>query len=137
MGSEEELHYNYLNRATGVGAGIFGNSPAEAMYQGKSMVDAKPGDKYVLHFDADKLPPIHDNGFWSVTMYNLPQRLLFHNSLERYTLGNRSNLKYNKDGSLDLYLQNEAPSKDKVSNWLPTPKSGPFFYILRMYIPKR
>lgn len=137
LGTEEELNYNYLNRDAGAGAGIFGNSPAEAMYQGKSMLDAKPGDKYVMHFDADKLPPIKDNGFWSVTMYNLPGRLVIHNELERYTLGNRSEgLKYNKDGSLDLYFQSERPAPDKVSNWLPTPKEGPFFYILRMYIPQ-
>ncbi|RKG38930.1 DUF1254 domain-containing protein [Acinetobacter rongchengensis] len=137
LGTEEELNRNYLNRDAGVGVGIFGNSPAEAMYQGRSMVDAKPGDQYVLHFDADNLPPIHKEGFWSVTMYNLPQRLPFHNEIERYTLGNRSEgLKYNKDGSLDLYFQSEKPAADKVSNWLPTPKEGPFFYILRMYVPQ-
>lgn len=137
LGSEEELKHNYLNRDAGVGAGIFGNSPAEAIYQGRSMVDAKAGEKYVMHFDADKLPPIHKEGFWSLTMYNLPERYTFHNEIERYSLGDRSEgLKYNKDGSLDLYLQSERPSEDKVSNWLPTPKEGPFWYILRMYVPQ-
>jgi hypothetical protein len=29
------------------------------------------------------------------------------------------------DGGLTLYVQNESPGKDQVTNWLPSPK-GPF-----------
>lgn len=36
--------------------------------------------------------------------------------------------KFNADGSLDLYFQNEA-------NWLPAPK-GPFNLTMRLYAPK-
>ena len=39
------------------------------------------------------------------------------NKLDRYTLSPRNALKYNEDGSLDLYIQNESPGKDKESNW--------------------
>jgi hypothetical protein len=44
-------------------------------------------------------------------------------------------LKYNTDGSLDIYLQSESPGKDNEANWLPTPK-GAFNLTMRLYSPK-
>jgi hypothetical protein len=44
-------------------------------------------------------------------------------------------VKYNKDGSLDIYVQSTAPAGHR-SNWLPSPSSGQFEVILRMYWPK-
>jgi hypothetical protein len=38
------------------------------------------------------------------------------NPINRFAIGDRDNLKYNADGSLDLYLQNENPGADKESN---------------------
>ena len=32
--------------------------------------------------------------------------------------------KYDADGALTLYFQNESPGKDQEANWLPAPK-GP------------
>jgi hypothetical protein len=57
LGSKDELGFNYLNRSVGVGAGIFGNSPAEAVYVGATMDKAKPGEKYVLTFPPGQLLP--------------------------------------------------------------------------------
>ncbi len=138
LGSKEELRDNYLNRAAGVGAGIFGNSPAEAIYVGATMTNAKAGEKYVLTFPANQLPPVEKEGFWSITMYNIPQRLLIHNPIERYALGNRSpGLKRSRDGSLSIYMQPQSPGNDREGNWLPTPPEGPFFYVVRLYLPKK
>jgi hypothetical protein len=137
LGSKEELAFNYLNRAAGVGEGIFGNSPAEAVYVGATMDKAKAGEKYVLTFPAGQFPPIKKGGFWSMTMYNLPQRALIHNPIERHSIGDRTpDLKRGDDGSLSIYLQPESPGKDKESNWLPSPPAGPFFYIIRVYLPE-
>ena len=138
LGSKAEIGDNYLNRAAGVGVGIFGNSPAEAIYLGATLDKAKAGEKYVLRFPAGQTPPIEREGFWSITMYNLPQRLLVRNPLNRYAIGNRSpGLKFDRDGSLSIYLQPTSPGKDKESNWLPTPPEGPFFYVLRLYLPSK
>jgi hypothetical protein len=34
-------------------------------------------------------------------------------------IGDRNKLQFNPDGSLDIYIQNKSPGKDKESNWLP------------------
>ena len=57
------------------------------------------------------------------------------NALSRYALSGRDPLKYNADGSLDLYIQKESPEPGKVSNWLPAP-DGDFLLMLRLYWPK-
>lgn len=41
-----------------------------------------------------------------------------------------SSAKKNIDGSLDIYVQHQSPAKDKVSNWLPSPKDS-FHLVLR------
>jgi hypothetical protein len=56
------------------------------------------------------------------------------NPINRYAIGNRNQLKFNADSSLDLYFQNKTPGKSKESNWLPAPP-GPFNLMLRMYWP--
>ncbi len=47
------------------------------------------------------------------------------NSLNRFAVSSWMPFKYDPDGSLDLYFQNESPGADKEANWLPAPK-GPF-----------
>jgi hypothetical protein len=44
-------------------------------------------------------------------------------------------LKFDGDGGLRVYIQSERPSEDKVSNWLPAPKTGNFNLTMRNYMP--
>jgi hypothetical protein len=44
-------------------------------------------------------------------------------------------LKRDADGGLTLYVQSASPGQEKESNWLPAP-SGPFYGVLRIYLPQ-
>jgi hypothetical protein len=87
----------------------------------------------VLHFDKGKTPPA--TAFWSLTMYN-DKHFFVANPMDRYAIGDRDKLNLNPDGSLDIYIQNNSPGKDKEANWLPAPKDS-FNVILRIYWPKQ
>jgi hypothetical protein len=127
---------DYLNRALVAAFGLGANRPQDAVYP-ISIADANGQrydgtKKYVVHFDKGQLPPVR--GFWSLTMYD-DQLFFVKNPLNRYTLSQRNKFTYNKDGSVDLYLQNTSPGKSKEANWLPAPK-GKFTLVLRLYWPE-
>jgi len=139
FGTRAFLKNNYLYRFAGAKMGIFGNSGAEANYEGYfTDADHQPLDgskhAYVLHFGKDQLPPT--KAFWSLTMYDGKSQLLVDNPLNRYLINSPMlpSLKRDADGGLTLYVQHDSPGKDKESNWLPTP-NGPFFAVLRNYDP--
>ncbi|MGW4369474.1 DUF1254 domain-containing protein [Nocardia takedensis] len=126
----------YLKRAIVSMIGLGANVPEDAVYPlAITDADGSPlvGDNdYVLHFDADALPPVE--AFWSLTMYD-EEGFQVANELDRFALGDRDELTYNADGSLDLYLQRERPAEDRVSNWLPAPR-GPLGVTMRLYAPR-
>jgi hypothetical protein len=90
------------------------------------------GNRYALHFDKGGLPPV--NAFWSLTMYDA-ESFFSANPIHRYSIAGWMPLKYNPDGSLDVYIQHDSPGTQKESNWLPAPE-GAFNVTLRMYWPK-
>ena len=126
---------DWLFRAVQMQVGFVANDPVEAMYLNVAQDGAgKPltGDaNYQIQFQAGGLPKV--NAFWSVTMYNAAYNLVA-NPIDRYSLGDRSAMKVNADGSLTMYLQKDSPGADKESNWLPAP-AGRFLLILRAYLP--
>lgn len=141
LGSRDSLKNNYLYRMRGTVAGIWGNMKEEAIYPayyvdstGQSLDASR--SRYILHFPAGQLPPV--NAFWSLTMYNLPDRLLVANPINRYLINSPMlpELKRDRDGGLTLYFQHESPGKEKASNWLPAP-DGPFLVAMRLYWPKK
>jgi hypothetical protein len=131
---------NWLLRAAGAVAGIYGNDAAEAVYP-VTRTDAEgqllDGSKhnYTVTFASGEFPPV--NAFWSVTMYDGRTQLLIKNSINRYLINSPmlSQMKKNDDGSLTLYIQKDSPGKEKESNWLPAP-NGPIYLVMRLYWPK-
>jgi hypothetical protein len=128
---------NYLLRAAVAKFGLGANSPEEAVYpstftdnQGQKLTGT---NNYLIHFDKGQTPPV--NAFWSITLYN-NKSYLAENPINRYSISQYTEgLKYNPDGSLDIYIQHESPGADKESNWLPSP-SGEFNLVLREYNPQ-
>ncbi|MCG5234450.1 DUF1254 domain-containing protein [Xanthobacter oligotrophicus] len=131
---------DWLLRAVGAQAGIYGNDAVEATYPMTRLdADGQTLDgsrhNYTLTFPADGLPPV--NAFWSVTMYDGVNQLLIKNPIDRYLINSPMlpNLKRNADGSVTLLIQNKSPGPDKESNWLPAP-DGPIYLVMRLYWPK-
>lgn len=127
--------YNF--RAVIAWYGTYALPISEAAYA-RATVDSS-GDSlsgtnaYKLHFSAENIPEA--DYFWSLTMYDAEQ-FLVSNNIERYSLGDRSNLlSLNDDGSLTIYLQKESPGVDFESNWLPAPDDD-FSINMRMYGPR-
>jgi len=138
-GSRDHLQNNHAYRMAAAAIGIYGNSAEEAWYPivnfDASGAPLTGANAYTLRFAPGQLPPV--NAFWSLTMYELPSRLLVANPLNRYLLNSPMlpGMKRDADGGLTLVIQHASPGKDKESNWLPAP-SGPFMMALRLYWPK-
>ncbi|HCB05159.1 MAG TPA: hypothetical protein DEQ43_13115, partial [Nocardioides bacterium] len=71
---------------------------------------------------------------WSITMYD-DEGFQSANELDRFAIGDRDDLRYNSDGSLDIYIQHTNPGPDRVDNWLPAPNS-PLGVTMRLYGPR-
>jgi len=129
---------DYLSRTATAKSNMYDNAPEETRYiytdfdsEGQRLNGA---NRYTVTFPKGELPPV--NGFWSLTLYN-SAHLFEPNRLNRFSLGTKNkSLKYNPDGSLTLYFQNESPGPDKEPNWLPAPKDTFSLYI-RAYWPKQ
>lgn len=114
---------------------LWGNHAYEAVYEQVFTDDTGEqlhgSHRYEITFT--ELPPV--NGFWSITMYALPEYYLVANPIERYSIGDRTKgVTYRDDGSLTIYIQHERPQEDKVANWLPAPSSA-FRPMMRLYEP--
>jgi hypothetical protein len=140
FGDRAFFNGDWLLRAAGAKAGIYGNDAVEATYpMTKTLANGEPLDgsknNYTLTFAAKEFPPV--NAFWSVTMYDGKTQFLIENPNNRYLINSPMlpGMKKNPDGSLTLHIQNKSPGKDKESNWLPAP-DGPIYLVMRIYWPK-
>ena len=126
----------YLKRAIIALVGLGANQPDDAIYPLLlADADGKPlkgESRYVLHFSKEELPPV--GAFWSLTMYD-EGGFQVANPINRFAIGDRDQLRYNADGSLDLYIQYDSPGDEKQSNWLSSPASGTLGATMRLYAP--
>jgi hypothetical protein len=127
---------DYGLRAVVALVGLGANLAEDAIYPNAFVDgDGQPlsgAHRYVVHFDKGQTPPA--NAFWSLTMYDA-NSFMVENPINRYDIASWMPLKYNKDGSLDVYIQKDSPGKDKEANWLPA-AAGDFSVTMRVYWPK-
>ena len=127
---------NYMARAVTARIAIGANPPEDAVYIGSSADSSgqplNGSMRYRMHFEAANLPPV--SAFWSITTYDKDGYFIA-NPINRYAIGDRDRLKFNADGSLDLYIQSQDPGPDHESNWLPSGDEL-FNLMLRLYWPK-
>ena len=128
---------NYLMRSAWQSLwGIVAHPPFECTYlwasadQNGERLNSQ--GRYELYMRKDQFPKVE--AFWSFTMYQ--DFNLVVNEINRWAIReNMKGLKFDADGGLRIYIQAERPSEDKMSNWLPTPKTGNFNLTMRNYMP--
>lgn len=120
-----------------VALGGLGANPVSIAIYPKAAFDSDKhalngNNSYTLHFD--EAPPVNEFGFWSITAYG-EDNFLIDNELDRYAITDRSELKYNSDGSLSILIQAEPPEDETMmGNWLPV-KAEQVHLYLRVYLP--
>ena len=159
---------NYLLRALVAERALGANRPEDAVYgyaeyDSRGIADENKlngANRYVVHFSREtslhrtgEIPPVNSGrggtsgGFWSVTLYDSNGFLVKNVGSNSNAIGipfvQNHQACLNADGSLDLYIQANAPSDAKqFCNWLETPQpdpsnptNGQFILFLRAYWP--
>ena len=136
--SSNLLKENYPYRAYIASKNLYGNSSEEIwgiIYEVSASNKKLNGkNQYELRFEKNNLPPV--SAFWSLSAYPVSQQFSGFNPSSSYTISStRQSFKLNEDGTLTLYLQQQKPGEEKLSNWMPVPE-GRFFLLLQLYQPK-
>jgi hypothetical protein len=132
LGGFGQYGTNYTVRAviSQIGLGAFTSEQAifAISWADHTRAELNGSTNYVLHMAS--APPVTEG--WTLTVYNLSGGMV-NNPISRYDLGSGSNLTYNDDGSVDIYLQATQPSNASLfNNWLPTPSGQGFEIIWRL-----
>jgi hypothetical protein len=138
---------SYLNVDARIGMFIIGYSISPAMVM--NMVGK--GSKYPFAYrDADgdylsggktyklNIPgPVPAANFWSLTLYDASNASGLQNGQPFPSIGSLDDLKYNEDGSIDLYFAPELPKGAPESNWRRTVPGKGWFVLFRLYSPEQ
>ncbi len=113
--------------------GMISNDPEEATYPNTTLdSEGNPLDgsqKYSMTFKKREMPDV--DAFWSLTMYDLKNRLV--EGSENYCISSHNSYHLESNGSLIIYIQNEPSGEG--TNWLQTPIKQGFLMIFRAYLP--
>ena len=90
------------------------------------------GNTYKLHLPKD----IPAENFWAVTLYSAANAAGVDKPGQPIpSINSQSKLKYNDDGSIDLYFGPEKPRDIQQSNYIGTNTGEGFFVVIRLYSP--
>jgi hypothetical protein len=129
---------SYGFEATTTSAGMVSRVAGKGSAYLGSYYDAKGdalmgGNNYKLHLEPN--PPAAN--FWSITVYDIKNRLIIRNKIKRSDRSSRTEgLIKNADGSVDMYFGPDAPEGKQV-NWIQTNEGESFFVYLRLYGPEK
>jgi len=129
---------DYFSRTAVAKSNILVNTQNETKYYYQDLdgngARLNGANRYTVTFARNLTPPVR--GFWSLTLYDA-QHFFVPNEVNRYSLGTKNKtLKYNPDGSLTIYVQDDPPAEAQRDNWLPAPRDGDFTLYVRAYWPE-
>ena len=136
--SEFDQRASYGFEATTTSAGMVSRVPGKGSAYLGSYYDADGdalmgGNNYSLRIEPN--PPAAN--FWSITVYDIENRLIIRNDIKRSGRSSRTeDLIKNADSSVDLYFGPKAP-EGKAPNWVQTNDGESFFVYLRLYGPEQ
>lgn len=131
----------YFIRAVVAQVGFGANQGKYAVYQNNARDDdgarLDGNHTYTFTLNGDNLPPV--DAFWSITAYG-EDGFLARNSVSetlgitRSALGSNSQLEYDDNGNITLYISATPPEGIALNNWIPVPNDL-FQLTLRFYAP--
>ena len=125
---------DYAHRALVTQVGLGALTPSEAIYpvaQTDGTLAPLGRLRTITSSTSTRAAPPVD-AFWSLTLYD-SSGFFVPNAIDRWALNDRSDLAFNPDGSLDLYVQRAPPSDPaKAKNWLPSPGGAAFRLTMRL-----
>ena len=87
---------------------------------------------YTVHVEAD----IPAATFWSITLYNMDDKLIIHSDgLRNDVNGNHEDVVVNADGTIDLHFAPTLPTGVNEANWVQTNPEKSWFTYFRLYGP--
>lgn len=129
---------SYGFEATTTSAGMVSRTPGQGSSYLGAYYDADGnalmgGENYVLTVGPN--PPAAN--FWSITVYDIENRLIIRNDSKRSDRSSRTEgIVTNSDGSVDVYF-GPKPPKGQDNNWIETNEGDSFFVYLRLYGPEQ